>query len=408
MNRISKLFIVCLLLCVSVTTLIAAPNAEKLYRNTKETDLAAQSLDSIIKSYDRLFDRVAKETQAAERDLMAAIRARDVIDFREAYDRLATLSTYGFSQEETDLLLSRILREEEPAGNEHAAWLHANSAYYQPTLHIDFSLTGDGYRYSYTQRIRKTPGSEIVLPDASHIKANTTQTGILAGWGLTPDTVDYQPGETITMPLTDQTLYAIWKNAVTFSDAISETDVMYESVKPGDTVSIPVPPVPDETYRFAGWYDAGSGAVVKDGTYTVRGRGASFEGIWKQLTVESIAPILYEFDRLPVRTQIAVGFSLSNKGNAQLEGLVAKLESDSPYVTILDDTVFAGDLPGNMYRTHNSRFASESPIAVGGESNTFRFVIDSDAPSGSVIPLVMTIVDRHGETWVNTTSFTVR
>ena len=210
------------------------------------------------------------------------------------------------------------------------------------------------------------------------------------------------------MPCTNQTLYAVWSNAVNFTDSISGTNSLYENVTIGSVLPVPSVTAPDDSYRFLGWYDSSTHTLIDQETYTVQGKGASFEGVWKNLTVEAIAPIYYGFDQLPVNTQISVGFSLSNQGNTSLEGLVAKLTTESPYVTLLQDTVAMRNIPAKTHRTNNSRYATDTQETVSGEGNTFRLVIAPDAPSGTVIPCTLTITDQDGENWTNAVSFTVK
>ena len=210
------------------------------------------------------------------------------------------------------------------------------------------------------------------------------------------------------MPLTSQTLYAVWNNAVVFSDAIGKTDSSINDVEAGTVVDMPAPVAPDSTYRFAGWYDRTTRNLVTEPTWTVAGAGASFEAIWKQLKVEAVNALYYGTDRLPVKTQIAVGFSLANYGSVTLEGLKATLATTSSEVTILNDTLSLRNIPAGMHMTNNSRMASPTHAVIEGEANTFRFVISQAVPAGTVIPFTITIVDRSGESWTEEFSFTPR
>lgn len=398
MNIKKKLFTMCSLLCVSVALLVAAPNAERLFRDVEALDYQNQSLESIKNAYDRLDDGLVRDAQQARRDMLEAREKGDLASYREAYMRLEKLKTFRMKGEESNLLLGRIMSEAEPKRGEYAQWLYQRSDSYNPVLSLDFSAQGENFRYSYRQQIQKAPLSEVVLPDSTQLRANSSQVGILKGWGFTPSELTYKAGETITMPYTNQTLYAIWESGVRFIDETRDT--LYEGVAEGSEVVVPTPSISDLSAIFVGWYDRGSNTLLLDDEkYTVKGKGALFEPLWKSLSLMEIAPLYYSSEALPKHTQLAVGFSLHNKGNIDLQGLEAHLETRSPHVTMLENRLVLGNLATNRYRTNNSRFSTTSPLAVRGGYNTFRFVVSDAAPSGSVIPFTLIITDGNGDAW---------
>lgn len=409
MRHKSILLVACFLIGAGLGLLSAAPIAEDTYQNIQSMDLSQEKIETIMETYDDFYERVEKIAGNAIDDMDKARSKRDMEAYRDAYDRYSAMADYAMDKVETDRLLARILQEPEDKRAGYANWLYQKSRYYRPTLTIDFSVDGDSYHYSYAQKLRQRPGSEIRLPDLSTFRINTSHIGILAGWGLTPDEATYGPGETITMPLTDQTLYAIWTNAVRFTDTVTGTDLEHEGVSEGDKVPVPVIENPDNSYRFIGWYDRTTGILLDDETeYTVEGKGAVFEGIWKNLSVEAISPLYYGFDRLPTDTQLAIGFSLANGGNVNLRNLEATLSTESPHVKFLCDTVMLRDIPAGRHRTNNGRFATTTQQAISGSSNTFRMVIDGVTPEGTTIPFTLTITDQEGESWTSQVSFTTR
>jgi len=409
MNRCKKSILVGFILIASMTMLAAASNAKELYQRTQEIDLGTQSIESIVDTFSMLREQVAKEVQAAREDLAAARSKRDSEAYKEAYGRLVELGTYDITQEQTNRLLMRILQEEEPGRGTYAAWLFENSAFYHPTLRMDFTLSGDGYHYSFNQRISQKPGTEITLPDSSQIRASSSQVGLLSGWGLTPDAVDYQPGEIIAMPYTDQTLYAVWRNSVSFKDPLGGIDVLHEDVASGDQVAVPEVQAPDDSYRFVGWYDRSTRELfTNEDDYTIEGKGAAFEAIWKSLKVEAVDPLYYAVDNIPVRTQIKIGFSLFNQGNIALEGVVAKLSTADPHVTLLKDTVAIGGITAGMHRTNNSWMSTPEQVEIAGERDTFVLVVSADVPKGTAIPFVLTLTDASGVRWTSEFSLTTK
>ena len=409
MRHKNTILVTCFLLCTGLTLLFAAPIAEDTYGKIQSMDLASQSMDTIMQEYDKLYSQVTKIAQNALEDMQKARNEGNLQAYRDAHGRYSSLSRFVLNQQDTDRLLQRILREPVDKRTEYALWLYAKSNYYRPTLSIDFTLSSDGYRYSYTQRLQQKPGTDIVLPDASQVRVDRNRAGILAGWGLQPETVDFEPGQTIAMPLTNQTLYAVWKSAVHFIDTIGNTETKQEQVSAGDEITVPTVTPPDQSYRFVGWYDRSTRTLLDDEVkYTVSGKGAVFEGLWKNLTFDAFNTIYYGFDRLPVKTQIGMGFSISNQGNVTLTGLKASLHTDSPHVSILQDTMVVRDIPASMHRTNNSRYATNTQSTISGEANTFRFVIDAATPSGTEIPFVVTITDSDGESWTSQVIFKVR
>lgn len=405
----NTLFITMFLLCTTTAVLIGAPIAEDTYRKIQEMDVTTVSMEKIMQEYGKLHGQVTKIAENARKEMTEARKKGDRDAYVAAYQRYASLGNFVMGKEETDRLLARILAEPEDKRAEYAMWLYESSGYYRPTLNIDFSLEGEGYRYSYTQRLQQKPGTQIVLPDERQIRTDSSRTGILAGWGLTPESVSYQAGETITMPLTDQTLYAIYKNAVRFTDDVTNTEVSVEVDPAIAETTAPTVSAPDSSHRFLGWYDRNSRTLVNPGEqYVVAGKGAVFEGLWKHLSVEAINTVYYGFDRLPVKTQVGVGFSIANKGNTNLTGLTATLSTESPYVTFLQDSLPVRDLPAGSYRTNNSRYATRTQGTIAGESNTFRFIIDESAPSQTQIPFILTLRDTDGESWTSQVTFTVR
>lgn len=408
MKRQRLLFSVCFLLCIGLAVLFGAPMAENTYQRIQNMDFTAQSVETIIQTYDDLYTHITKIAENAREDMIEARQLGNREAYQEAYNRYVNLAKYDMTQEQTDRLLERILEEPAEKQLQYALWLYGRSRYYRPTLNIDFSQSGEGYSYCYIQRMQQPPHSKIVLPNAFQIRFDVSKTGMLAGWGTTPDSVDYSPGETITMPIANQTLYAIWVNAVQFSDSFTDTEILHQDVTIGDKISVPKVMPPDPTYRFLGWYDQNTGLLVNDeSTYEVTGKGAIFQGLWKNLTVGAITPLYYGFDRLPTKTQIKMGFSVSNQGNTPLRQLKATLSTESPSVKFIKDTLALGDIPAGMHRTNNGRYVTRSQSVISGESNTFRFVID-ELPSGTRVPFTLSITESDGETWTSPVTFTVR
>ena len=405
MKRTRILLMISLLVLVGMAFLAASPTAEKQYAALQTSDITATSLEDLRKSIDTLKRAVVREQDEAYKNLTQARAKGDRDAYREAWENLDRLASYQMTSAQTDALLQRILALDEPERSEYAAWLYQTSPHYKPSLTLDFSAEDETYSYSYRQQIRREPGSEITLPDSSQIRLNSARLGVLVGWGLTPDEVTYQPGETITMSYTDQTLYAIYQSGVRFVDDMNKTDIFVEEGK----VEVPTPTSGDASAIFAGWYDRTTGKLITDpSTYTVEGKGALFEALWKQLAIEDVTVLYYDRTKLPTNTQIGIGFSYTNTGNVNLTGLKATLSSESEYVRMLKGELQLGRLSAGLSSTNNSRFATKSKQAVRGEANTFRFIVSDSAPAGTVLPFTLTLTNDRGDSWTHAFELTVR
>jgi len=337
-----------------------------------------------------LNEQVAKEMEATRKDMVEARVKRDSFIYQEAHERMAKLVSYGITYEQTEMLYTRIVQLEEPTRTRYANWLYDNSKFYRPSLLVDYSVSGNGFNYSFSQKLSQRPGTPITLPDSSHIRLPSNHVGILAGWGHEPGSIAYLPGEEIAMPYISKTVYAVWKSGISFIDTLSNVDIVYDGLATGSTVRSPIPVPPDSSYRFAGWYDSGTRTLVNSGSnYTLKGKGATFEGLWKKMQIESAGPINYSATLVPCGIQLQIGFAVSNRGNTMLDGLSVKIESSSPKIMIVRDSVGVGQLPAGVYRSYTNRFGT----------NTFVVLIASGTPSGTEIPYTLTITDSSGEQW---------
>ncbi len=382
-----------IILAVVSMSVAARPMAEKQYAAI-ETQIL--SLEEAKKAYDALDEAIAKEREAAQKSLNEAVEKQDRAAYQSARSTLSRLSTYRMSRQQSDALISELLSLDEGERKEWATWLAEKSPYWKPTLTLNFSAQGEGYRYSYRQQITRSATGEVKLPSASQIRFSSKHLGILVGWGVTPDEVTYEAGGTIAMPYTDQTLYAVYQEGVRFVDERSGIDLTFTM---GD-FTVPIPESTDSGAIFAGWWDRTTGQLITDTeSYSAEGKGGFFEALWKQFSIDDVTPLYYSSDKAPKNTQLALGFSYTNDGTIELRGLKATLSAESEYVTLLKDTLVLGRLAAGYMATNNSRWATTSAQRISGQSNTMRLVISKDAPSGSAIPLKLTIEDDGGSQW---------
>ena len=337
MKRILSLLIV---LSVSIA-MVAAADASEMYQlfsdAVNDGDTAAA-----MDLYGNLQDKISKDYKKAERSYEKALEAGNIRKAREAYSDMLNVSGYSITREQSDALLSAILKGDESSRAENAAWLYENSPYYSPSVTYDWSAKGDNFSYSYKRSISVTPGSEITLPTAEDIGADTSAAGVLVGWGITPDEVTYQPGEVIIAPYTSQTYYAVWKTAVSFKDDVTGIDSTVDGTATGESVDVPAVTAPDDSYIFTG--------------------GAAFTALWKKVDFQNLTSRHYDTEALPVGTQVDLSFEIANSGSENIRNAAIEVESSDPGLTVLNGEGNVGFIaPGRTLTMNGLRVAATEP-----------------------------------------------
>ncbi len=386
-----RVFTVITTLALSATMIFAA-SAESIYSDFSQA-VENNDLKAAMEQFTLLEKQKATEADNANKSIEKAVKKNNATLYREAAYELQQINSYRITEEQSDKLLSLILNGDEATQVENAVWLYESSYTYSPTLTYQYGVNDDNFSMHYSSSISTTPGSEITLPSAENLKVDARRFGKLAGWGLTPDRIDYQCGETITMPLSDTTLYAQWTNAVTFIDEKSSTNVSFDGVQEGDVVNVPTPQRPDGAI-FAGWFDSTNGQFIApdESEYTVSGKGAAFEALWKNITIKEMGSGSYSPDKAPVNTQLPLTFSIANTGSEDVRNLTIKVTSESDQVTLMNTEAY-------------SRGISEGrSVRLTG----VKAVIDKDTPSGTKLPITVSITDEDENTYTSTFYLTVR
>ena len=380
-----KKLLIALVALLSVGVSLYAASAEELYQKFSD---AADSGDVAlaIDTYNDLQERTDKDLQKAQRSYEKALAAGNMQRALDARDSYRSILRYSMSEEDTDALLAAILKEDEATAAEHAKWLYSNSSYYYPTLTYEWKSSSDTFSYSYSRSISVVPGSDITLPTADEIGVDSSMAGVLVGWGVTPDEVTYQAGETIAAPLTNQTLYAIWTTRVLFEDPVTGVESSFDDISTGDSVTIPVLSAPDESYVFAGWVDETTGEYLApfDEEYELEGNGAIFTALWKRVEVNDLKGTHYDTSALPVNTQEELEFTLTNSGTEDLRSLSIEVTGSEGL------SVLTG-------RGKVSFLNDGSSLNMTGLR-----VVATDAGDHT---LTVTVTDRDGDVW--TSDFTV-
>lgn len=371
--------------------LVFASSAQALQ---EEFEAAASSgeIEAAIDAHSELEDAIAKEYRSLEKDLEKAIEKNDRQLYYSTRAQMQDLSRLGkISQEDTASLLSAIVNSDSDEAQEWALWLYENSSYYHPVLTLCADASGDSYSRTYRKSVSYAPGTEVTLPSSAG--ENARYSGVLIGWGITPDEVTYEPGETILMPYTDQSLYAIFRSQVVFSDSESSDDTVFTDVKEGDVIQVPVPSDSQDAI-FEGWYDRSSGQYLsaEDTEYTVKGMGASFEALYIKLEADEISTGPYDVTRLPAGVQIPLTFSLTNSGSEDVCDVDITVTCDSSHARLINTEAWLRQMKsGHDYTLRN-----------------VILVISQDCPSGEEIPLTVTMEDSDGNTFSSTFTLNVR
>ena len=307
----SKKTITVITMLLLSAALVFAASAESLYADF-QTAVAASDVQAAIDAWDKLQDQIDDERQDAYKDIDKARDKNDRQLYASAAAELRRLNSYAITPEDSDALLTAMLNSDSVDDSQTAwlyensasyhpvqtAWLYENSASYHPVLTLSAQTNNEGYSQTYRRCFSMAPGSQITLPSSTNVSAR--HAGVLAGWGLTPDEVTYQPGQTISMPATDQTLYAVFTNEVTFTDGDNVTSVT--DVAEGDVISVPAPSVPEGAI-FDGWYDEYSGLYLApdETSYTVQGSGASFRALYISAEASELSSGNYSTDSMALR-----------------------------------------------------------------------------------------------------------
>ncbi|MDY2816509.1 MAG: hypothetical protein SOT35_07905 [Bullifex sp.] len=371
-------------LMISAALLFASPAAEKLY---DEFSSAVNNGDVTLamNKYSELESRVTKELGTASATLEKAAKKNNAELYRNTLSEIAALKSYRITKAQSDSLLAAAVATD---NQEALSWLYEKSPYYSPVLTFSTEVTSGTRRYSSASSVSVKPGEEVTLPTSSGVSAAAA--GQLAGWGITKDAVTYKAGETIKMPATDQTLFAIYESGVSFKDEATSTDIFTPAVS-GDEVTVPA--VSKEGAVFEGWYDRASGYYItpESDTFTLRGNGASFTALWKEVKAGDMTTGAYSHDAIPVNTQIPLTFTVTNTGTETLTGVRLSVSCDDDDVTLISNGASLRSLPAGRN------------ITLTGVK-----LVASQNASGRTVPITLAVTDDEGLSFETTYEIKIR
>ena len=264
------------------------------------------------------------------------------------------------------------------------------------TLTLNFNSECEGYQYAYTQRFTQKPGTNLRLPTRSSIRFSPSHIGFLAGFS--DGTTTYLPGDTIEMPTEDVTLNALFESGTLFSDPEHNIDFYTTD----ERLAVPeVTLAEDDSRIFVGWYDRQSNTLLTDSTYQRTTNGAFFEPVYKDLRFTLLGLTAYNQSAVPTNTALTLSFAYRNQGTITIKDVKAALSGDDR-IQILDPQPPSRTLRVNEASYQRSFFGPRNAI------DAFTFIIDKNVPSGTEIPLTLTLTDEDGDSFKTVLSLTVK
>ncbi len=394
MKHISKtVFVTLLLLSIASASLFAAGVSEakdatvtvKQKVDFSTLDLESAPFETIKDSFQSEIDYYNQKYESIYSKMESSYKEGNVDDYFDAKGMLRNLAYPQITAEQTQILENRILNEKDQSvKDELAAWLFENSRYYHPTLTFSKSdASKDGHsHFSYRYQISSQPGSKVTLPT---MRTSFSSDGIFAGWGTEEGEVLYEAGSEITMPYSDQTLYAVYKSGVMFVDSVTGV----EKFEDGSSITAPELTAPDETYVFEGWYD--SEGEKADGSATLEaGESKVYTAAWKSVLVEEVRAKHYRNLEVPADTKVSLSFSVYNQGSVNTGKLTISLVAEK------EDALenLSGDL-------------GTSGIRVGYEKEG-SFTIVAKGNSGDVVNANIVVTDEDGHSWSTPVALTIK
>lgn len=363
--------------------LYAASSNGKRYQAFQSLDLTTASFSEVQKTYEEMQNEYVSEYQELRKQLLKAYTQNNATKYYSTLQEIGDLPDPRLTKDQSEAFISRMMNATGDEKAQWANWLYQNSNSYRPVLSLSLSNRGENSQFAYSQEISVKPGEKVTLPTVDLGGAN----GIFIGWGITPDEVKYKAGDDISMPYTDQKLYAIFQNGIKFSDPVTKL----EQLTRGSSAKVPVPVALDTSYLFDGWYNNLTGDKVTSDTVQLADgvNSASYSAYWKSLRFDSISTKYYKDLTVPAGEQIPVLFTLTNQGNESLDDVVVSLESDNQSLRVLSENL-------------SSRYIRPQEKRQG------QFLVLLSGESGTKIDATIKVTDSEGASWSQPVTFSIK
>ena len=378
------LFVTFLILVLFCGCAFAQSVKEKQEEQVKfsSLDLESASFQKIIETFEAEVETYGTKRQAIYDKMKEAYSEGNADDYFDAKGLLKNLEVPRITAEQTDILVNRLLDEkDDTVKSGFATWLYQNSDYYNPKLTFTKSSSSEWSLFNYTYSISEVPGSTVTLPELYN---GMTRDGLFVGWGYSTDEVAYQPGDEIQMPYESQTLYAVFKNGVLFTDPITG----FEEFEDGEEINAPVLETPDDSYVFMGWYDMFG--VKADGSQTLEdGESCAYTAKWRSVRVLDVYVKGYSDLEVSADRPIKLNFSILNQGNANMGRLTIAL------------------VPENEESMRISTSELSTYNLVEGQKKSGSFTVTLKGNAGDVVKANIVITDSDGNSWTQPVELTI-
>ena len=371
-----RLFITILILALVCSCASAQAVNEKQAEQVKfsSLDLENTSLQKIIETFEAEVETYNAKRQAIYDRMAEAYPQGNVDDYFDAKGLLKNLEAPRITAEQTDILVTRILKEKDDtvkAG--FATWLHQNSAFYNPKLTFTKSSDSDWSLFNYSYSISLDPGSTVTIPELYN---GMTRDGLFIGWGYNTEEAVYQPGDEIEMPYESMTLYAVFKTGVLFSDPVTGTEIFED----GAEINAPVLEAPDESYVFMGWYDLFG--VKADGSQTLEeGESCAYTARWRSARIQDVYTKGFKDLAVPADASVKLNFTIVNQGNANMGRLTISLVPENE----------------ESLRVSNPELYTYNLIPGQEKSGSFSLRLSGNV--GDTVKATIVVTDSDGNTW---------
>lgn len=378
-----RLVVILLVLVFISSGLSAESLSGKKYQSFQVLDLSLTSYSDVKKAYEEMQNEYISEYQDLRKQLQKAFNQNNATKYYATLQQIKDLPDPTLSAEQTEMLVTRMANATGEEKAQWADWLFENSKYYHPTLSLTLSNQSENRKVAYSQTISIKPGEKVTLPTID-IGGNN---GIFVGWGITPDEVKYKAGEEISMPYTDQNLYAIFQDGIKFSDSVTNLS----QITQGNSAKVPSVVAPDSSYIFDGWYNNDTGEKLTTDSVSLPDgvASASYSASWKSIRFDAINTKYYKNLTIPAGEQVSVLFTLSNQGNETLSGVTVTLESTNQSLRVL-----SSNLSARYIRPQEKREGS--------------FLVLVSGQPGDKIDATIKVTDSDGVSWSQPVTFTVK
>ncbi len=342
--------------------------------NFDSLDLSTASVDTIINTFNADVVRYENQRTILQTTLNETFEKGDIDQFFQVKDMISSLQVPSISQEQTEILVSRMEAEGRSDANDKlATFLAEKSLYYHPGVIFEYSIGDTVLTKNYWGKV----GDAVTPPS---VKGK----GIFVGWTIDGENIVAREGESIEISYGAVTYKAKFRNGISFYDEKTGIDVFTEGVE----ADIPEVKSENENDFFIGWYDEKGNRLDEEKATTELGNTIKYKGYWETLSFSDASIQYYEKGKIPTKTEVKVFFAVQNDGELPIAGATIKVESNN--MSIISTDSFKLYLPKN------------------GSNTTAYFIVKAEGNVGETASLKVTVTDKNGAIWTKEYTFEIQ